>query len=70
MKEDIVVTIITMTYKSFSGLKNTVNSVLSQNYRNIEYIISDDGSDSFPKDDIQRMVDGKVYQYQIIQNMQ
>ncbi len=69
MKEETMVTIITMTYKNFSGIKKTVNSVLSQSYERIEYIISDDGSDNFPKDEIQNMIEGKIHQQQIIQNM-
>jgi len=39
-----LVTIITPTYNRASFLDETVNSVLSQDYPNIEYIVLDDGS--------------------------
>lgn len=38
------VTIITATYNSESHLQETINSVLSQSYKDIEYIVIDGGS--------------------------
>lgn len=38
------VSIITITYNAEKTLENTINSVISQNYTNIEYIIIDGGS--------------------------
>ena len=49
---NIKVTIFTPTYKRFDTLYKTIQSVLEQDYSNIEYIISDDGSPDFPYDDI------------------
>lgn len=47
---DNLVTVVTATYNSFSKISNTLESVFSQTYPNIEYIITDDGSSSFPLD--------------------
>jgi glycosyltransferase involved in cell wall biosynthesis len=49
-----LVTVITPAYNSAQILE-TVESVLSQAYPNIEYIITDDGSDMFPKAEIKRL---------------
>jgi len=46
-----LVSVITLSYNS-TWLLDTVSSVLAQNYDRIEYIVSDDGSISFP--------DGKI----------
>lgn len=42
-----MISIVVMVYKNFSGLERTVDSVIMQNYDNIELIISDDGSDNY-----------------------
>ena len=51
-----LITVVTMTYKKFDQLKQTIDSVLSQDYPNIEYFISDDGSDNFPLDSIEAYI--------------
>lgn len=38
------VSIITATYNSAETVRDTIESVLQQNYKNIEYIIIDGGS--------------------------
>lgn len=43
------VTVITATYKKFDHILQTIKSVLSQTYSNIQYIITDDGSPNFPE---------------------
>jgi glycosyltransferase len=40
----VKITIITVTYNSAQTLENTITSVLSQDYANIEYIVIDGGS--------------------------
>lgn len=47
------ISVITLTYKNYSKLYETIKSVLEQDYPNIEYIISDDGSGDFPYDEVQ-----------------
>lgn len=39
------ISVITVNYNNIGGLKKTVNSVLSQTYKDVEYIVIDGGSD-------------------------
>lgn len=50
MKRDLLVTIIVLTYKDFSGINKTIEAILEQTYQNIEIIISDDGSENYQED--------------------
>lgn len=50
------ITVVTATYKNFQHLFQTMLSVFSQTYSNIQYIITDDGSDNFPKSDIEEFI--------------
>ena len=43
-----LITIITLSYKKYDYIYETIKSVLSQDYPNIQYIISDDGSPNCP----------------------
>lgn len=52
-----LVSIVTLTYKRFDKLKSAIDSVLAQDYSNIEYIISDDGSDNFPREETKAYID-------------
>ena len=45
--------IITITYNSAETLENTIQSVISQTYKNVEYIIVDGGS----KDDTLKIIE-------------
>ena len=45
-----------MTYNHFESLKNTILSVISQDYEDIEYIIADDGSKAFPKETVETLL--------------
>lgn len=52
-----LVTIVTLTYKKFDSIFETILSVLNQKYENIEYIIADDGSPNFPYEKIANFVE-------------
>ena len=47
-----LVTVVTISYNKFDKLFDNIKSVLSQDYPDIEYIIADDGSTDFPKDQV------------------
>lgn len=52
-----LISIITATYKKFDRLIDSINSVISQDYSNIEYIITDDGSEEFPYSRIKKYLE-------------
>jgi len=55
-----LVTIITPTYNSNSVyLRNAIQSVLSQTYLHVEYIIIDDGSNNFPETEVKELLSSK-----------
>lgn len=47
MNQNVLVSIIVLTYKDFSGLEKTMNAILEQNYPHIEIIVGDDGSPNY-----------------------
>lgn len=51
-----LVTVITPTYNQADTLAETIESVLSQDYPNIEYIVLDDGSTDHTREVLQRYV--------------
>ncbi len=51
-----LLSVITLTYRKFDTLLPTISTVLSQDYCNIEYIISDDGSELFPKEKVETFI--------------
>jgi len=44
MKNDLTISIITVSYNAIKTIEQTIRSVISQTYENIEYIIIDGGS--------------------------
>ena len=47
--------IITINYNNRKGLSDTISSVLSQDYKDFEYIIIDGGSQDGSKDEINKV---------------
>lgn len=60
MKRTMTISIVTINYNDLIGLKNTVESVLNQQYSDIEYIIIDGGSTDGSKEFIQQLNDAKI----------
>lgn len=56
MKYGDKITVVTLSYKNYKNIYDTIDSVLAQDYPNIEYIISDDGCDLFPQNEIQNYI--------------
>ena len=65
--------VVTLTYRSFNHLKETILSVCAQDYDEIEYIICDDGSENFPQEQIREWIENNkgpnLKHYKIIQQM-
>ena len=57
-----LVTIITPTYNRASFLDETVNSVLSQDYPNIEYMVLDDGSKDSTKEVMEKYRERVIFE--------
>ncbi len=49
--------VVVLVYRHFEHLKAAVDSVLSQDYDNIELIVSDDGSPNFPSEKIRNYIE-------------
>lgn len=56
MQRSPLITVITATYNNFSRIAETIQSVLRQDYPRIEYIICDDCSEDFPRDEIETLI--------------
>ena len=66
MKKEPLVTIVTLTYNKFDSIYKTISSVFKQDYANIELIISDDGSSSFPEQEIQKYIESNnIYNLEV-----
>lgn len=63
-----LVTVVCLTYRKYEYIYRNIDSVLNQDYSNIEYIISDDGCDLFPKEDIENYLKNRNtnIQYKVI----
>jgi len=51
------VSIVILCYRRFQYVYSAIQSALNQNYPNIELIVSDDGSDDFPKEKIKNYIE-------------
>lgn len=61
MKASIIVSIITPSYNQGGFLEQTIQSVLSQTYKNIEYLVVDGGSEDNTVDIIKKYEDRIAY---------
>lgn len=60
LKKRPLVTVITLSYKKYDYIYDTIESVLLQDYPNIQYIISDDGAANFPYEEIEQYVNNNA----------
>lgn len=60
-EERLLVSIVTVVYNGFSTIGDTIDSVLSQNYENIEFIIIDGGSTDGTQDLVKKYGDKVSY---------
>lgn len=51
-KSQLIVSVIVLTYRNFDGLYETLETIFEQDYSSVELLISDDGSEEFPEDEI------------------
>ena len=58
-KNNILVSVVTPSFSNFTNFYKTIDSVLLQNYKNIEYIIADDGSSDFNEKEIKEYIEKK-----------
>lgn len=69
---DILVTIYILTYNKFDNIYRCIDSALNQTYNNIELILSDDGSSSFPEEAIKQYIElhkcSNIKYYSVISN--
>ncbi len=72
MPKNPLVTVVTCTFNKFDTILSTIESVLLQDYPEIEYIIADDGSQNFPYDTICNYIECKrkdnLKDFRIIRN--
>jgi len=68
----IKVTVYILTYKRFDSIYRTIDSLLCQDYGNIELFVSDDGSPNFPCDDIVAYIEANkrenICSYKVLDN--
>lgn len=56
---DKLASIIVLTYKNFKNIKKNIESILQQDYKHIEILISDDGSENFDREYIEELLKKK-----------
>lgn len=55
--EASLITCVILTYNKFKYIYSALKSVMIQNYPSIELIVSDDGSEKFPRQDIKKFIE-------------
>lgn len=66
--ETPLISVIVLTYENAETLYRTLDSVLMQDYENFELVVSDDGSNLFPREEIEAFLSGKGIRYRVRQN--
>lgn len=61
--EDPLVSVTIITYNRASSIKECINSILSQNYSNLEIIVVDDGSTDHTSSIVKNMTDSRIRYY-------
>ena len=61
MKNNILISVVTVSYNAVATIEQTLLSVINQTYPNIEYIIIDGGSTDGTVDIIKKYADEIVY---------
>jgi glycosyltransferase involved in cell wall biosynthesis len=69
MNDNILVSIITVSYNSAKYIRETIDSVLAQQYRNFEYIICDDRSNDNTWEIISEYKDERIKAYKNEDNL-
>lgn len=67
----ILVTIFMPVYRHFDNIYAAIDSILNQDYKNVEFIVSDDGSKGFPYESIVAYIEVhniKKYKYKVLAN--
>ena len=65
MGKNCLVSVIVLTFRRFNNLEKNINSILSQSYKDVEIIISDDGSENFDEDKIVQLLKDSGFKYKI-----
>lgn len=72
--KSLLVTVYVLTYRKFDDIKKTIQSVLDQDYSQIELIVSDDGSPNFPYNEIVNYIEknrsDNILSYKVLGNKQ
>lgn len=56
MKQNPLISIILLSYKNYRYIYEAIDSILSQDYSNIEIIITNDGSDDFLEKEVEKYI--------------
>lgn len=63
-----LISVVVLTYENADKIYRTLDSVLMQDYPNLELIISDDASETFPKGQIEAYLSGKTKRFRVRQS--
>ncbi|KTE93841.1 hypothetical protein AT727_02480 [Desulfitobacterium hafniense] len=67
MKKPLI-SIIVLIYENAEKVYRTLDSIIIQDYENIEVLVSDDGSTMFPREEIESFLSGKAIRFKVRRN--